>query len=298
MPLNPNGKVDKPALPFPDTVAAAAAISSASTADSQKLTPTEKTIHDIWLRLLPSPPSEIPLDESFFDLGGHSILATRLIFELRQSLAVGAPLGIVFDHPTIRSLSQELDIFRDSDLGLTGASSRVGAAAIEDTEYADDEELLLKELATSYAKPEVWTGPQTVFLTGATGFLGAFILRDLINRRAQVSKVICHVRAKTPEAAMARLRESGEGRGAWEESWVTNGLVEAVVGDLELPHLGMSEVDWIRIAEESSVIIHNGAVVRPISFLPTVHSTDSIRCCRSTGSTPMPSSAPPTFSQQ
>jgi L-aminoadipate-semialdehyde dehydrogenase len=298
MPLNPNGKVDKPALPFPDTVAAAAAISSASTGDSQKLTPTEKTIHDIWLRLLPSPPSEIPLDESFFDLGGHSILATRLIFELRQSLAVGAPLGIVFDHPTIRSLSHELDVFRDSDLGLTGASSRVGAAAVEDTEYADDEVLLIKDLAASYAKPESWTGPQTVFLTGATGFLGAFILRDLINRRTQVSKVICHVRAKTPEAAMARLRESGEGRGAWEESWVTEGLVEAVVGDLELPRLGMSEGEWSRIARESSIIVHNGAVVRPPFCASLDALADVVQWYRYTGSTLTPSFAPPTSSRR
>ncbi|GAA5853274.1 hypothetical protein JCM8547_000264 [Rhodosporidiobolus lusitaniae] len=269
MPLNPNGKVDKPALPFPDTVAAAAAtVGSSSSASEQEFTPTQKTIHDIWIKLLPSPPSEIPLDDSFFDLGGHSILATRLIFELRKTLAPGAPLGLVFDFPTIRALAKELDSLRVSELGLAGEAKKksptVASAAAADDEYSADAEALAKTLKESYDKPAPVEGPQTVFLTGATGFLGAFILRDLLDesrRGKQVKKVICHVRAKDQEKALARLRESGEGRAAWDEKWVEQGRLEVVVGDLEGEKLGMSEADWTRIAEEADVILHNGAVV-------------------------------------
>jgi len=257
MPLNPNGKVDKPALPFPDTVAAAASSSKAS-GPGQTLTPTQKTIHDIWLKLLPSPPADIPVDESFFDLGGHSILATRLIFEIRKTLAVGAPLGMVFDFPTIQALAGELDSMRDGELGLAGKAKDAAGA---DDEYAADAEALTKDLAPSYIKPSAAAGPRTVFLTGATGFLGAFILADLLARPNEVGKVICHVRAKTAEAALTRLRESGEGRGAWEERWVAEGQLEAVVGDLEADKLGLSAADWARIAAEADVIVHNGAVV-------------------------------------
>ncbi|GAA5899685.1 L-aminoadipate-semialdehyde dehydrogenase [Sporobolomyces salmoneus] len=264
MPLNPNGKIDKPALPFPDTVAAAAASSgtTSSSTSNEQLTPTERTIHDIWLQLLPSPPSEIPLDESFFDLGGHSILATRLIFELRKTLAVGAPLGLVFDFPTIRSLAKELDSLRDSDLGL--ASKGDNAAAASDTEYSEDAEKLVDTLQPSYEKPAPSDSPKTVFLTGATGFLGAFILRDLldVSRRGQhVKKVVCHVRASNVEKGMSRLRESGEGRAAWDEEWVKSGRLEVVTGDLESERLGMSEEIWNRLAEEVDVIVHNGAIV-------------------------------------
>ncbi|GAA5824792.1 hypothetical protein JCM11251_005343 [Rhodosporidiobolus azoricus] len=269
MPLNPNGKVDKPALPFPDTVAAAAATvkssSSSGTTSASNHTVSEKTIHDIWLKLLPSPPAEIPLDESFFDLGGHSILATRLIFELRKALAPNAPLGLVFDFPTIRSLAKELDSLRDADLGLANNDTKMGgASAVEDNEYADDAEELVKTLKASYEKPTPVQGPHTVFLTGATGFLGAFILRDLLDekrRGTQVKKVICHVRAKDTEKALTRLRESGEGRAAWDEKWVEEGKLEVVVGDLEGEKLGMSDADWSRVAEEADVILHNGAVV-------------------------------------
>ncbi|BGP51278.1 large subunit of alpha-aminoadipate reductase [Rhodotorula kratochvilovae] len=270
MPLNPNGKVDKPALPFPDTVAAAAASLPAgpSAAAGGAQSPSEQTIHDIWQRLLPSPPSEISLDESFFDLGGHSILATRLIFELRKSLAPGAPLGLVFDFPTIRALAKELDTLRDADLGFASGEKRPaaqgGMGAAADDEYADDAEELVKSLRASYDKPQSSAGEKVVFLTGATGFLGAFILRDLLDRArrgGQVAKVICHVRAGTAEKALARLRESGEGRGAWDEKWVSEGRLEVVVGDLEGEKLGLSDEDWTRVAQESDVIVHNGAIV-------------------------------------
>ncbi|GAA5836823.1 hypothetical protein JCM9279_007671 [Rhodotorula babjevae] len=280
MPLNPNGKVDKPALPFPDTVAAAAALVSSGPSSSsaggangtqQQLSSTEKTIHDIWMQLLPSPPSEIPLDESFFDLGGHSILATRLIFELRRSLAPGAPLGLVFDFPTIRALAKELDHLRNADLGFASGdkkpSAGAEAAAAADNEYSEDADKLVGSLRASYDKPVARAGAadgQVVFLTGATGFLGAFILRDLLDRTRRgdkVRKVVCHVRAGSADKALARLRESGEGRGAWDDAWVSEGRLEVVVGDLEGDKLGMNEEDWTRMADEADVIVHNGAIV-------------------------------------
>ncbi|KDE08553.1 L-aminoadipate-semialdehyde dehydrogenase [Microbotryum lychnidis-dioicae p1A1 Lamole] len=267
MPLNPNGKVDKPALPFPDTVTAAAATTTthAAPGSAPTLSVTERAIHDIWLKLLPSPPAQIPTDESFFDLGGHSILATRLIFELRTTLAIGAPLGIVFDHPTVAGLAKELDRLRDSDLGLASGerTAKSGSTSTaNDDEYAEDMEKLVARLHAKYEKPQEVEGPKTVFLTGATGFLGAFILKDLlVHRQSQVKKVICHVRAKSPEAAVQRLRESGQGRDAWDEAWVEKGRVEAVTGDLEADKLGMSEQEWDRTAQEADIIIHNGALV-------------------------------------
>ncbi|KAK4052215.1 putative NRPS-like protein biosynthetic cluster [Microbotryomycetes sp. JL221] len=278
MPLNPNGKIDKPALPFPDTVAAAtSSVKTTSTNSTTKnnMSSTEKTIHDIWLKLLPSPPHEIDLNESFFDLGGHSILATRLIFELRTSLAVGAPLDLVFDFPTIKTLANELDKLRDSDLGLASSTTGNGSinnesnktgskttTGIDDDEYSRDEEKLIQQLHQSYNKPIKTNDKKTVFLTGATGFLGAYILRDLIMfRQDYVSKVICHVRSKTKEAALNRLKESGQARSVWDDEWVAQGRVEVVVGDLESDKLGLSQEDYDKVANEADVIVHNGALV-------------------------------------
>lgn len=253
LPLNPNGKIDKPALPFPDTTFAA------PSAPFTSLTPTQKTIHDIWLRLLPSPPSSVGIDENFFDMGGHSILATRLIFEIRKIFVVNAALGLVFETPTIQGQAAAVEHLRHADLGVSVPNGG-GKEAIVDTAYAFDVDLLSATLPKFSPLPEDFsTKPLTVFLTGATGFLGAFILRDLLSRR--VEKVLCLVRAKTAEDGLHRLRDSGEGRGVWSENWVKTGKVEAVIGDLAEGRFGLSETEWDRISTEADAVLHNGAVV-------------------------------------
>ena len=89
MPLNPNGKVDKPALPFPDTAQLAqASVRKHQANGDHQYTPTQKVVRDIWLSVIPHASPSISLHDNFFDVGGHSILATRMIFEIRKSLAV------------------------------------------------------------------------------------------------------------------------------------------------------------------------------------------------------------------
>ncbi|KAI0777235.1 alpha-aminoadipate reductase Lys1p [Trametes elegans] len=270
MPLNPNGKIDKPALPFPDTAQVASEPARAGPA----ATPTEEAIRAIWARILPNAPNPIPLDESFFDLGGHSILATRLIFEIRKAFLVEAPLGLVFDKPTIAAQANAVDRMRNADLGLAGDSNNSPTATAPDAaaaavlgahkvEYSKDYEHLLGQLAESYPAPpsDYANRALTVFLTGATGFLGAFILRDLLVRTARVKKVVCLVRAADDAKALERLREAAAGRGVWDEEWVTAGRLEVVRGDLDRPRFGLDSAGWLRVAGEADAIIHNGALV-------------------------------------
>lgn len=307
MPLNPNGKIDKPALPFPDTALAAAAAVPSKPGKAVNLTPTEQKIHDIWARLLPNAPPSIPTDESFFDLGGHSILATRLIFEIRKVLVTNAPLGLVFSHPTIAGLARAIDELGGSDFGLAnggdqsktnGAQQNGGdngklappgskpssngiptSANDAANDYAADEKKLIAALPESFKAPQSLPAQSTIFLTGATGFLGAFILYDLLSRTETVKKVICHVRAKDRASALQRLKDGCDGRGVWSEDWLTEGKLEVVVGDLESPKLGMSDQDWERVSQEADAIMHNGAVVHwvyPYSKLRAANVTATL----------------------
>ncbi|KAJ7432893.1 alpha-aminoadipate reductase Lys1p [Mycena galericulata] len=271
MPLNPNGKVDKPALPFPDTAQAATSAPGSRQANS-----TEETIRQIWASMLPNPPHPIPSDESFFDLGGHSILATRLIFEIRKVFVVDAPLGLVFDRPTIAGLAEAVETLRNADLGISykqpnappsanlavpGAQqSQGGPVALE---YGDDLDKLLPHLQDSYpALPDDYgVKLLTVFLTGATGFLGAFVLRDLLSRDARVSKVICLVRAPDAQKGLERLREGSTDRGVWDDEWVKSGRLEVVAGDLSVEFFGLGKDGWAQVADHADVVVHNGALV-------------------------------------
>jgi len=270
MPLNPNGKVDKPALPFPDTVQITSREAKDSADGSTPMSATENVIQNIWRSLLPSAPEPIGLDDNFFDLGGHSILATRLVFELRKSMAVDAPLGLVFDRPTIRELASGIDELRNSDLGFVwkpkDAQAQVAmpnAAANADANYAEDLDRLILSLEKSYRPLDADFGkkPLTVFLTGATGFLGAFILNDLLSRKERVGKVICLVRAKDANDALNRIQEGTRQRGLWDDGWLKEGRVALVIGDLDQENLGLDAKTWAQVAEEADAILHNGAWV-------------------------------------
>ena len=265
MPLNPNGKVDKPALPFPDTVLAQrmAQVSNAQ-AETRELSATERAIAEVWKQLLPGLADPVPLDESFFDLGGHSILATRLVFQLRQKLGVHVPLGLVFDAPTIAQLAAATEKISSggTDFLVAAPDTAKENALSGDLDYAKDAQVLESELPASFMRATPAGEPRVVLLTGATGFLGAYVLADLLDKRRNlVQKVYVHVRANDAGSAQRRLRDALAGRGLWREAWEQEGRVQAVVGDLSKPHLGLNDADWAHLAKEVHVIVHNGALV-------------------------------------
>jgi L-aminoadipate-semialdehyde dehydrogenase len=260
MPLNPNGKIDKPALPFPDT--AQLVTSAASDPSNLEASPTEQTMRAIWSSILPSSPMPIPLVESFFDLGGHSIQATRLIFEIRKTFVVDVPLGLVFEHPTIRELAAAVDSIRTSDLGFNTVATTEASPSKHNKAYAEDYQSLLSRLKLVYDAPRLVPDQKIcIFLTGATGFLGAFVLKDLLDRKDAVLKVICLVRATDADQGLSRLREACRDRAVWDEHWVSEHRLDVVIGDLKEEFFGMENDTWDRVASEADVIVHNGALV-------------------------------------
>jgi L-aminoadipate-semialdehyde dehydrogenase len=291
MPLNPNGKIDKPALPFPDTAQAA---STAPLPDHTSS--TEKTMQTIWASILPNVPQPIPVDESFFDLGGHSILATRLIFDIRKTFVVNAPLGLVFDQPTIKGLASAIDTLRNADLGLESNIEPSGQPTEKETlaEYGQDYLDLLPQLKQSYPplSGNFSERPLTIFLTGATGFLGAFVLHNLLSRQTRVQKVICLVRAPSQDKALIRLKEGSVDRGIWNDDWVTSGRLEVLTGDLSLDLFGLGKIGWDRVAGEADVVLHNGALVNQLTLSQLFLTYTVVYRC--TGYIPMKSFDHPT----
>lgn len=272
MPLNPNGKVDKPALPFPDTFQS----TKVQTSSKDKVTPTQTALRSIWSALLPQTSQPIPLNENFFDLGGHSILATRLIFEIRKAFVMQAPLGMVFEHPTIAAQSAAIDALRTSDFeppwnaNISSQSPQPGLLAPPNMrgnkqeallDYAADFEKLKPQLLNYKPLPTDYTNKQLkVLLTGATGFLGAFVLRELLSQ-PRIASVVCLVRANSTEEGLKRLKQSSETRGVWDEYWVKNSRLSVVTGDLSQTKFGLSNTIWQELSEQVDAVAHNGALV-------------------------------------
>ncbi|KAH3663554.1 hypothetical protein OGAPHI_004955 [Ogataea philodendri] len=261
LPMNPNGKVDKPKLPYPDTaqLAAVAQLSSKDVEDVE-FTETESKIKDVWLSVLPNKPATIQPDDSFFDLGGHSILATRMIFELRKQLAVEIPLGTIFKHPTIASFAAEIDsLKKDDDFELAdGKNNAIPEKQAESVDYYEDAQKLAATLKQYPTRESLdFTQPLNVFVTGCTGFLGSFILRDLLSRKTNI-KVWAHVRAKDEKSALERLVKTGKTYGIWNDKWTDK--IQIVLGDLAETHFG-NEQQWKTLVTSIDVIVHNGALV-------------------------------------
>ena len=97
LPLNPNGKVDRRALPAPDT-----GRPDVGDAFEAPRTPVEVVVAEIWSEVLGV--DRIGVKDNFFELGGHSLLATRLVSQLRAVFGTELPVRVLFEHPTIAGL--------------------------------------------------------------------------------------------------------------------------------------------------------------------------------------------------
>ncbi|MBV9503693.1 MAG: thioester reductase domain-containing protein, partial [Acidobacteriia bacterium] len=95
------------------------------------------------------------------------------------------------------------------------------------------------------------------FLTGATGFLGAWLLRELLRRSD--CEVACLVRASDRNSGLERIRRNLSDYGLWESRFEHRILPEP--GDLALPLLGLGEDRFNAIAGSCSAIYHSGALV-------------------------------------
>ncbi|WP_168713989.1 non-ribosomal peptide synthetase [Streptomyces sp. A1136] len=105
LPLTPNGKIDKRALPAPQAVLKAGG--------RTPRTPLEQQVHTYFTEAL-NTSAALSIDDSFFDHGGHSLLAARLTNRISTTLGVTLTLRDVFRHPTPATLARRIETLRAS----------------------------------------------------------------------------------------------------------------------------------------------------------------------------------------
>ena len=108
VPLTPNGKVDRLALPIPP-------IEALESKGGAPQTPTQEAIAAIWYDLLKI--EGIGLHDDFFDLGASSLAATTLVQRLRTTFKIEIGLSVLFDQPTIAGLAATVDVLTPSRTG-------------------------------------------------------------------------------------------------------------------------------------------------------------------------------------
>jgi thioester reductase-like protein len=98
---------------------------------------------------------------------------------------------------------------------------------------------------------------RSIFLTGATGFLGVYLLGELLQQTE--ATIYCLVRSRDEEAGMARLQNKLTATGLWDGTLRTR--IRPVIGDLGEPLFGLSPAQFDQLAQQVDVIYHNGAIV-------------------------------------
>ena len=189
IPLNQNQKVNRKALPAPKIQAD----------DREYVAPandTEKLFAEIFAGILSL--DKVGATDNFFELGGTSLMVTRVIIEADKA-GKHIAYSDLFSHPTPRALSELLSGHK----GDEGSSK--SDTEITDFDYEPINELIQKNNLDTFVHGT--SSNRTlghVLLTGATGFLGIHVLRELIDSDAKT--ITCLVRGKDQKDAERRVR--------------------------------------------------------------------------------------------
>ncbi len=187
MPMTPNGKTDVKALPEPQL-----AISGDYEAPQND---TERAFCDIFASILQL--DRVGATDNFFELGGTSLVVTRVIIEADKA-GLHVSYGEVFANPTPRKLAALVTGTAVPDGSSSGAPDPVTSF-----DYTAINNLLQRNTLGFFRAGERQK-IGNVLITGATGYLGIHILRELIDSDAD--NIYCLVRGKTQEKAESRLR--------------------------------------------------------------------------------------------
>ncbi|KJK90291.1 hypothetical protein H633G_05858 [Metarhizium anisopliae BRIP 53284] len=220
LPLTPNGKVDKRATTrlLMDMLQEATQIDNELDADMY--TQTERALKKLWLQSLHVVPrASIHPGADFFTLGATSLEVAVLISGIHQVFRVMLSAHAIYKVPRLGDLATYID-------DMVAAGSTRDNEATTQALLADASQW--RQVSIPTAPPVNWLDKDegNVFLTGATGFVGAHLLVDLL---------------QCPQVRSSKIK--------------------ILLGDFSKPRLGLSEPAFLALAESTSVVFHIGAQI-------------------------------------
>ncbi|MDL2287480.1 amino acid adenylation domain-containing protein [Eubacteriales bacterium OttesenSCG-928-G02] len=187
-------------------------------------------------------------DVSFFELGGTSMAALSLISHY-YSNNLTMSLAQFYDNP---SLNNHIEFFHNSK-----------AISFSADKIIQTEEEIIPETVAEAVKKDA------VLLTGATGFLGAHILKELIENGYK--KVYCLIRKSVEKAESTLTYYFGAG---WTDAFSDS--YEFIHGDITTENLGLSDDDYAMLLERVAYVVHSAANVNHYSYNNALELTNCI----------------------
>lgn len=225
-PLTPNGKLDQRALPEPGIE------SEPIKSDQLPRGEIEQAIALLWEELLQT--KGVLRDDAFFDLGGHSLLAVRVVEKMNALFGTTLRVADIYKTPVLHEMAAR----------IAGQTTVEGFVPLEIEACLDEDIVARSDLPSEQ--------PKNVLLTGATGFVGRFILSELLG--STKATIYCLVRGGSNEEAARRLRSVVA---KWNlESEDFDERVIAIPGDIRAPRLGLEDSIYDLLTQTIDSVYH------------------------------------------
>ncbi|MEU0110930.1 MupA/Atu3671 family FMN-dependent luciferase-like monooxygenase [Streptomyces sp. NPDC006251] len=215
LPVTGNGKLDRSALPAPDLV---------TTAPSHRPVPTttgepaaghradvERRVRELWAAEFGTDPDALKADASFFDLGGHSITAMRLVNQVREEFGTDYPMLSFYQEPTLRAMTARLARAAEE----TAPEPDALPGTVEHRAPATAQQARFATVHADHLLPQVFNVALRITLTGT---LDVPALRTALTRLVE-----------RHEGLRTRLTRGGDG---WEQQVLWPGPVRLPLDDL------------------------------------------------------------------
>ena len=234
-------------------------------------TDTERLLVDLWREHFGI--ARIGVHDDFFSLGGDSLLAVRLAARVRQATGVAVQPGAIVTGRTVARLAAHLDGAPADTAAPEAEQDRPATVDLAAEAARSRQRMAELRRGTPASRPDT---PRWL-LTGATGFLGPYLLHQLLEQQPHDVTVL--LRATSPEQGLRRLHEELLRRSLWHPSYARR--LTVVPGDLREADLGLGAEGWRRLAASVTAVVHGGAevnFVRPYDQLAAanVHGTEAL----------------------
>ena len=247
LPINhQTGKLDRKALPTlregRPVIKQQIQLPKHSTAEERR-----SALRDLWGEALDVDSDSLEDDWNFFDLGGHSLTGLGLTLGIEQLFGIELSGAEIYEYPTIGELAAFLEH------GGANMKSRISLA---------EDSILDPEISPrGNARTTRLSEASSVLVTGTTGFLGAFLLDELLRTTGQDARFYCLLRDRNYAQGKPsnRVLETLKFYGLAGQS--ADDRIIPVLGDLTRPQMGLDNDRYQELAEKIDLIFHCAASV-------------------------------------
>lgn len=210
------------------------AVTETAASSSSEIVDIPATLREIWKEQI-GIEQIIGDEEDFFEIGGNSLIGLDVLAIIEKTMGVRLHYQDIFEYPTINSLSHHIEEIRNKNSIAVTDEVKVQPSSMPDSDRAARYEELLEQIDQVHEVEEI--KPGRIMITGATGFLGIFILNELLEKTD--AKILCLVRGLSDEEANKRFTN------AFHHYFPDNKVlaqerVQVITGDITLENLGLN----------------------------------------------------------